>query len=63
VASQLREAWTIEWHGTVSSPPGFRNENIMVFANNLGGVKDVVRKAADVPESTLVLKANYPSQE
>jgi len=35
----------------------------MLFASNLSGVKDVVRKAAGVPESTLVLKANYPSQE
>jgi len=42
---------------------GTQTKNIMLFANDLTGVKDIVHKAADVPASALVLKANYPSQE
>ena len=42
---------------------GPRTKNILVVRNDLSDVKSIVCKAVDVPESALVLKANYPSQE
>jgi len=42
---------------------GVRTNDIMLFANDFSSVKEVVHKAPDVPESALVLRANYPSQE
>jgi polygalacturonase len=38
-------------------------KNISLFANDLSGVKDIIHKAADTPESAVVLKANYLSQK
>ena len=42
---------------------GSRSKNIVLFANDLSGVKKIIRKAADAPESAMVLKANYLSQK
>jgi len=42
---------------------GSKTKNIVLFANDLSGVKKIVHKAADTPESAVVLKANYLSQE
>jgi hypothetical protein len=42
---------------------GSRTKNILLSANDLSGVKNIIRKAADTPESAVVLKANYLSQE
>jgi hypothetical protein len=42
---------------------GSRSKNIVLFANDLSGVKKIVRKTANAPESAVVLKANYLSQK
>jgi hypothetical protein len=42
---------------------GPRTKNIVLFASDLSGVKEIAHKASDVPESVVVLKANYLSQE
>jgi polygalacturonase len=42
---------------------GPRTNDIMLFANDLSSVGKVLRKGADVPESALVFKANYASEE
>jgi hypothetical protein len=42
---------------------GPRTKNIVLLANDLSGVKRIVHKAADTPESAVVLKANYLSQK
>ena len=42
---------------------GPRTKNISLFANDLSGVKDIIHKAADTPESAVVLKAHYLSQK
>jgi hypothetical protein len=42
---------------------GSRSQNIVLFANDLSGVKEIVRKTANVPESAVVLKDNYLSKK
>jgi polygalacturonase len=42
---------------------GPQTKNIVLFSNDLSGVKDIVHKTSDVPESAVVLKANYLSKE
>jgi polygalacturonase len=42
---------------------GPRTKNIVLFANDLSDVRNVVQRAADTPESAVILKANYLSQE
>jgi hypothetical protein len=42
---------------------GPRTKNIVLLANDLSGVKDIVNKASNTPESAVVLKANYLSQK
>ena len=42
---------------------GAQAKNIMLFSNDLSGVENAVLKAADVPESAVVMMANNLSQE
>jgi polygalacturonase len=42
---------------------GARTSNILLFGNDLSGVKDVVQRGAGIPESAVVLKANYLSKD
>jgi polygalacturonase len=42
---------------------GPRSKNIVLFANDLSGVKKILSKTANTPESAVVLKANYLSQK
>jgi hypothetical protein len=42
---------------------GSKTNNIVLFANDLSGVKKIVRKATDTTESTVIMKANHLPQE
>jgi len=42
---------------------GSETKSIMLFSNDFSGVNEIVHKSVDVPESALVLRANYPSQK
>lgn len=42
---------------------GPKAKRVMLFSNDLSGVENVVLKAAEVPESAVVMKANNLSQE
>ncbi len=42
---------------------GPKVKNIVLFANDLSGVKKIIHKAADTPDSAVVMKANCLPQE
>jgi len=42
---------------------GSKTNNIVLFSNDLSGVKKIVKKASDTPESIVIMKANHLPQE
>ena len=42
---------------------GPKTKSIVLFANDLSGVKRIVRKSADAPEKAVVMKSNYSPQD